>query len=329
MKKKLIGIIICLVLVMVVLPVSGNLREQKSIISFSNDGTLSGYVNDTFSNPISGALIRVYFHGTYEEDYSDSQGFYHVTNIPICYCMKNCTCYKEGFEIDWIEMGIDEDSKYDFVLHPIDVYPTFNGSECGGWWNSPVTVSFVFDPEEVVEIWYDLQGWDLYTAPFIIDNEGIFTIYYYWIDNEGVQSPIYIFNVNIDQTPPNLDVITEVYREFGIWWVHFHITAEDTISGVDSLLTIYINDGLIEEFEVKNWSDVIFIVRWSRYFKNVTIEFGCYDNACNYVIEEVNGSDIKSTLYNLKEGNFWNQLWLKRFSFINMILESFYDWRFG
>ena len=50
------------------------------------DGSLLGYVNDTSGNPIEGALVRVNFHETYEEDYSDFNGYYHVTNIPICWC---------------------------------------------------------------------------------------------------------------------------------------------------------------------------------------------------------------------------------------------------
>jgi hypothetical protein len=83
------------------------------------DGTLSGYVNDTSMNPIEGALVRVHFHGTYEENYTDETGYYHVTNIPICYCLKNCTASKEGYYPDWVLMGIVEDRWYDFVLTSI------------------------------------------------------------------------------------------------------------------------------------------------------------------------------------------------------------------
>ena len=88
------------------------------------DGTLSGFVNDTSMHPIEGALVRVYFHGTYEENFSDETGYYHVTDIPICYCMKNCTASKDGYYPDWVLMGIVEDSWYDFVLEPIgpDLY---------------------------------------------------------------------------------------------------------------------------------------------------------------------------------------------------------------
>jgi len=88
-----------------------------------NNGTLSGYVNDTSENPIEGALVRVHFHGTYEEDYSDSKGYYHVTNIPICYCLKNTTCSKERYKTEWVLLSIVEDTTYDFILTPINNPP--------------------------------------------------------------------------------------------------------------------------------------------------------------------------------------------------------------
>jgi len=102
-------------------------RIDTAIVNI-NDGSLLGYVNDTSGNPIEGALVRVFFHGTYEEDYSDSNGFYHVTNIPICWCYKNCTASKEGYETDWVLLGIYENTTYDFVLTPLTQY---NGSLSG------------------------------------------------------------------------------------------------------------------------------------------------------------------------------------------------------
>ena len=98
MKKKIVGIIICMLLISTILPISGTLMVEKSSIQTFNDGSLSGYVNDSSMNAIEGARVRVYFHGTYEEDYTDSSGYYHVANIPICYCLKNCTVLKAAFQ---------------------------------------------------------------------------------------------------------------------------------------------------------------------------------------------------------------------------------------
>ena len=274
-------------------------REDNSYEAHSfefNNGTLSGFVNDSMSNPIEGALIRVHFHGTYEEDYSDENGYYHVTNIPICYCMKNCTCSKEGYKTEWVEIGIVEDSTYDFVIYPLDVYPVLDGSRCNGWWNSPVTVTFVFDPEEVAEIWYDYYGWHLYTGPFVVDEGGDdIPIDYYWVNCEGEQSPITTFYLDIDQTPPVTDLTWLVHKVGFKWYVRFILTAEDAISGMSSpWLVIYINDLILGEFEVLDWPTAEFEIQWFKAFETVKFGFGCSDNACNFVIEEVNGSDIKS-----------------------------------
>jgi hypothetical protein len=116
MKIKLLGIIICMLIIGSGFTVSGGVLLKRTQISTFNNGNLSGYVNDTIMNPIEGALVRVYFHETYRENYSDSSGYYHVSDIPICYCMKNCTASKEGYKSDWVLLSITEDTKYNFVL---------------------------------------------------------------------------------------------------------------------------------------------------------------------------------------------------------------------
>jgi parallel beta-helix repeat protein len=88
-----------------------------------NNGSLSGYVTDHSMNPIANALVRVYFHETYEENFTDSSGYYKVTNIPICYCLKNATASKHGFSTEWVLLGISENTTHDFLLTPLyDVY---------------------------------------------------------------------------------------------------------------------------------------------------------------------------------------------------------------
>ena len=94
LSKTLVIGIIALLIGMSSIPTIAS--DTASSTTLDNDGSLLGYVNDTSGNPIECALVRVYFHGTYEEDYSDSTGYYHVTNIHICNCTKNTTCSKEG-----------------------------------------------------------------------------------------------------------------------------------------------------------------------------------------------------------------------------------------
>jgi parallel beta-helix repeat protein len=93
--------------------------SQKDSSTIQEDlGTLSGYATDAVMNPIEGARTRVYFHDTYRENYSDATGYYHVTDISICNCTKNCTCIKQGYYPEWVYLSIEENTTYDFILTP-------------------------------------------------------------------------------------------------------------------------------------------------------------------------------------------------------------------
>ena len=117
LRKGLVVGIILLLIGMSVVPSYGKIDVAVSKTTIY-DGSLSGYVNDTFMDPVEGVRVRVYFHGTYEEDYSDSTGHYHVTNIPICWCMKDAVCSKRGYKSERVSLGIVENTVHDFVLTP-------------------------------------------------------------------------------------------------------------------------------------------------------------------------------------------------------------------
>ena len=117
--KKLLAVTIILLFISVsVIPSTGNIVEKEPTMSTNYDGNLSGYVNDTSLNPIEGVRVRVYFHETYEENYTDSSGYYNVNNIPICYCLKKCTASKNGYKTERVLLGIVENTTYDFILAP-------------------------------------------------------------------------------------------------------------------------------------------------------------------------------------------------------------------
>ena len=82
-----------------------------------NNGSLSGYAKDINMNPIEGTRVRVSFHDTYEQNYSDENGYYHVTNIPICYCMKNASCYNPCYSSEWVMLAIVENTTHNFILN--------------------------------------------------------------------------------------------------------------------------------------------------------------------------------------------------------------------
>ena len=106
---------------------------SNQTVHSGDNGILSGYVKDASMNPIEGAKVRVYFHGTYEENYTDSSGHYNVTNIPICWCLKNATASKEGYITEWVLLAIGENTTYDFVLTPLDTIYVDDDNTQGPW----------------------------------------------------------------------------------------------------------------------------------------------------------------------------------------------------
>ena len=109
--------VILIFLLSSLIPMTSSYETNKIYaIHIDDNGTLSGYVKDTSMNPIEGARVEVYFHETYEEDYSDSSGYYNVTNIPICYCLKNATVSKKGYRSECVLLSIDETTIHNFTL---------------------------------------------------------------------------------------------------------------------------------------------------------------------------------------------------------------------
>jgi hypothetical protein len=314
-KRKVLATMFVFVLIIIgFLPSTQSLKFSensacaKSTFNTVNEGTLSGFVRDTSNNSIEEALVRVYFHGEFRENYSDSNGYYIVTGIPICYCLKNATCSKEGFQTQSVLLAIYENTTYDFTLNPLGpCYPVFNGTSGNGYWFlSPVEVSYAYDPEEIAEIWYNYQGWHNYSEPFIIDEEGKITVEYYWIDSEGVNSPIQSFTVWIDQTPPKTTLQWDVFNEGFKWYVNFIITANDTLSGMTPCLLTYLNDVLQGEWIVFDWENLEFGYRLTKNYRHLTFGFACFDNAGNMAYESVNGSDIKSINQRFSTQKFYN-----------------------
>ena len=125
-KGLVIGIIFLFICIVLTPCMVGKKILRVSTINYGifisetnpNSGSLLGYVNDTSGNPIEGALVKVFFHGTFRKDFSDEDGYYHVTNIPICWCMKDAVCSKRGYKSERVSLGIVENTVHDFVLTP-------------------------------------------------------------------------------------------------------------------------------------------------------------------------------------------------------------------
>jgi len=116
--RKLLAFAVILLFIGMVVVQNISISEPTSLqTEYSIErGTLSGYVMDTYMEPIEGAKVRVYFHESYGENYTDHSGYYHVTNIPICNCTKNATVSKKGYRSESVLLSIDEITNHNFVL---------------------------------------------------------------------------------------------------------------------------------------------------------------------------------------------------------------------
>jgi len=132
-------------------------------------------------------------------------------------------------------------------------YPVFNGTMCeGGWFITPVNVSFIYDPEIVTEIRYQVCSgeWTVYTEPFVIYEQGEIDFLWYWIFDGG-QSIVSIHTLRIDYSPPELALITpeegkvylfgellfekEIARTIILGKIAIDVDAIDELSGIGNI----------------------------------------------------------------------------------------------
>jgi hypothetical protein len=220
------------------------------------EASLSGYVTDISMNPLNGALVRVYFHETYAENYSDAVGFYHVEHIPLCYCVKNAACSKPGYLTDWVLLSISENTTYNFTLIPLNLtcYPLFNGTMgTNGWYISCVNVSFVIGAE-IDAVFYKLDGgvYYQYTGQFQISANGRHTLSWYSV-YQGNPSTELLTTLSIDRDNPDLSVSIQ---KIGIKKLCITINAFDETSGINRV-ELYLDDKLFFIIDLLPYEGVI------------------------------------------------------------------------
>lgn len=230
MAVKRLSLVMLLIISIFFLNIFGH---GSSLNPSESTGNLSGYVTDTFMNPLQGARVRVYFHETYEENYSDAAGYYHVTNIPLCYCMKNATCSKPGYQSQWILLSISENTTYDFILTALDPepYPQLNGTIGeNGWYVSCVNVTFL-NIENIDVLFYRLDGgqWIHYTETFTIYESREHHFFWYWV-TQGIESETQTCTLRIDRDFPTIQLS---YKKISIGKILITAIAADAHSGID------------------------------------------------------------------------------------------------
>jgi hypothetical protein len=113
--------------------------DDLSIVGDPNSGTICGIVNDAESNePIPDAKITLTYHEEVDITYTDSNGKYQFTDVPLCFCMKEMTASKDGYESQSKEVAVNEITVVNFELKPIEG----NGGEDKG-----TLMGFVWDSE--------------------------------------------------------------------------------------------------------------------------------------------------------------------------------------
>lgn len=139
-KKLIIGIILSFILSGTFLNINGCETNTIGVVRFDvispstfQNGSLSGYVNDTQGYPINGAIVRATCGGFDLSNSTDLSGFYYIGNFPIVDCYWNVSASKIGYETIWIEMSIDENSTRDFELNPICKKLYVGGSGLGNY----------------------------------------------------------------------------------------------------------------------------------------------------------------------------------------------------
>jgi hypothetical protein len=211
--------------------------DENSIVQTGKTtsyGTLTGVVRDTEMSPIVGARVRVCFHDTYRENYTDASGFYKVTNITICNCTKLTTCTSLGYYPESVWLSIDQNTVHDFVLTSMPLYPTLSGTMGeNGWYISPVTITFTahnFANHSFYAL--DEGSWMEYSAPFQVLDDGEHVLHWYWSDDQGNSSAVFWVNINIDSTKPDINLMFKKIA-FRTWTLA--AACSDDMSGINKI----------------------------------------------------------------------------------------------
>lgn len=100
---------------------SGLAQNLLGWINGPTGGIITGVVTDAETNePIPGALITLEYHGLVRNELTDLSGKYTFTNVPICFCLKNITASKVGYETQYKMVSVHKITQVDFSLKPIE-----------------------------------------------------------------------------------------------------------------------------------------------------------------------------------------------------------------
>jgi hypothetical protein len=195
-------------------------------------GVLSGHVTDVGMHPLQGACVRVSFHDTYRENYTDAAGYYKVNDIPVCVCNKNVSCAKLGYYTMYTLVDIHENTTHDFIINSMPVYPILSGTMGeSGWYVSPVVVTPVMNSSCDFLYAIDEGPWTEFIGPFMVAEDGIHVLHWFWVNHQGNSSGVYWVGFKIDCTAPTVTFFTAQRLALKVW--KFSTNASDNTSGIN------------------------------------------------------------------------------------------------
>jgi len=126
----------------------------------------------------------------------------------------------------------------------------------------------------------------------ITEDSTLHTVKYWAIDNVGNKEPEQSFQFKMDQTPPDIKSIYEIYKKLGKWYVNFICEALDDTSGMERV-EMYINEGLVD-IVIGPGPTYEFEIEWSSAFNNSIFKFVAFDFAGISAYDIIDGEGITS-----------------------------------
>ncbi|MCX8174295.1 MAG: DNRLRE domain-containing protein [Thermoplasmata archaeon] len=158
---------------------------------------------------------------------------------------------------------------------PVSTHTLTGTTGENGWYISDVNVAIIATDggSQVNKTYYRINGggWQIYTAPFKISQEGTHTVEYYSTDMAGNIEKTKSFNLGIDKSPPVISCqVKGTSSGFESWYISevtVYLNASDGISGIAGVL-YSINNGTYTQYtQPLKFSEGIYFIKF--YAKDV------------------------------------------------------------
>jgi len=98
------------------------------------------------------------------------------------------------------------------VFDPAYIIVVYNRKPGGNnWIVSNVSITIFYESDWIADVFYQINdgGWEIYTKPLVISDDGDYVFSWYVYDLEGHNSTTEYLDFKIDQTPPEINIIKQ------------------------------------------------------------------------------------------------------------------------